>query len=221
MEKKVILSILFLCPFLLGWHWFEPAARKNLKGIQAYESKEFETALNEFLSAKGIKPDLPELKNNTASALYQMEKYKEALEEFSGIDAEKAKIPASQLSYNVGNSFFRMEQYDKALESYKKSLLANPADVDAKKNFEITLKKIDDQKKQQDQQNQDKDKKDQDKKDQDKKDQDKKDQNQQNQRQQKPEEKHQNLMQYLNQNEKKQLEKKKRAIGIAKKEKDW
>ena len=232
MEKKVILIIVFLCPLLLGWHWFEPAARKNLKGIESYQNKEYETALNEFLSAKGIKPDLPELKNNTASALYQMKKYKEALEEFSGIDPEKVKIPASRLFYNVGNSFFRLEQYDKALESYKKSLLADPSDMDAKKNFEITLKKIEDQKKQQDQKDQDKkdqeDKKDQkdqnkdkqDQKNQDQKDQDKKDQ-QQKQPQQKPEEKHKNLMQYLNQNEKKQLEKKKRAVGVAKKEKDW
>ena len=230
MEKKVILIIVCLCPLLLGWHWFEPAARKNLNGIQSYQNKEYETALNEFLSAKGIKPDLPELKNNTASALYQMEKYKEALEEFSGIDPEKAKIPTSQFFYNVGNSFFRMEQYDKALESYKNSLLANPTDMDAKKNFEITLKKIEDQKKQQqDQKDQDKkdqeDQKDQNKDKQDKQNQDQKDQNkkdqQQNQPQQKPEEKHKNLMQYLNQNEKKQLEKKKRAVGMAKKEKDW
>ncbi len=226
MEKKIVLPVLILCQLLLGWHWFEPAARKNLQGIEAYKNRQFETALNDFLSAKGIKPDLPELKNNTASALYQMEKYKEALEEFSGIESEKANIPASQLFYNIGNSFFKMEQYDKALDSYKKSLLADPTDMDAKKNFEYTLKKIDEQNKQQNQQ-QNKDQ--QDKKDQEDKKQDQKDQEQnqdqqkseQQQQQQKPEEKHQNLMQYLNQNEKQQLEKKKRAVGIAKKEKDW
>ncbi|UCH93831.1 MAG: tetratricopeptide repeat protein [Candidatus Aminicenantes bacterium] len=222
MERKVM--IFLILPFLLGWHWFEPAAKKNREGMKAYQDEKYDEALKKFLSAKGINPDLAQLKSNTASALYQMKKYKEALEEFSTIDPEKANVPGADFYYNLGNSFFRLNQFDKALENYKKSLILNSDDMNAKKNFELTLKKIQEQKQKQNQdKKQDKDKKKEKEKQQQeqKKDKEKEQQQQQQQQQQKKEEKHQNIMQYLNQNEKKQMEKKKRKIAVVRKEKDW
>jgi len=216
MEKRLIFIIL-LVPLLVFWHWFEPAAKRNQKGIKSYQAQKYEEALEEFLSAKGIRPDSAELKSNTASALYQMKKYKEALEEFSKIDPEKTTLSKADFHYNLGNSFFRLNQFEKALENYKKSMIANSEDIDVKKNYELTLKKLQEQKKK-DQQNK-KPKKDKDKKKDKKKDKQK--QQQQQQQQQKKEQKHKNIMQYLNQNEKKQLKKKKRQIGIVRKEKDW
>lgn len=205
MEKKLI--IILLVPFVLFWHWFEPAAKKNQAGIKAYQEKKYDEALNKFLSAKGIKPELPELKSNTASSLYQLKKYKEALEEFSKIDPEKAAISKAGLYYNVGNSFFRLNQFDKALAFYKKSLLEDAEDINAKKNFELTLRKIQQQQQKNQNQEQDKNKKDSDKEKQEKK--------------QQRQKKHQNVMQYLDQKEKKQMKDKKRKVGIARKEKDW
>ena len=208
MEKKIIL--LLLAPMLVFWHWFEPAARKNQRGINAYLDKKYDTALQECLSAKGLNPDLPELKNNTASTLYQLKKYKEALEEFSNINPDKSGIPKSDFSYNLGNTYYKTGQYDKALESYKNSLLIDPDDLDTKKNYELTLKKLNKKKNQQNQQSDEQNKKDQ--------------QNQEQEQQvekKKKEKRHQNLMQYLDQNEKKQMEKKKRRIAVVKKEKDW
>ena len=216
MEKRLIFIIL-LIPLLVSWHWFEPAAKKNQKGVKAYQAQKYEEALKEFLSAKGIRPDSAELKSNTASALFRMKKYKEALEEFSKIDPEKTILSKADFYYNLGNSFFRLNQFEKALENYKKSMIADSEDIDVKKNYELTLKKLQEQKKK-DQQDK-KPKKDKNKKKDKKKDKQK--QQQQPQQQQKKEQKHKNIMQYLNQNEKKQLKKKKRQIGIVRKEKDW
>ncbi len=218
MEKRLIF-ITLLIPLLVFWHWFEPAAKRNQKGIKAYQAQKFEEALGEFLSAKGIRPDSAELKSNTASALYQMKKYKEALEEFSTIDPEKTTLSKADFYYNVGNSFFRLNQFEKALENYKKSMIANSEDIDVKKNYELTLKKLKEQKKK-DQQNK-KQKKDKNKKKDKKEDKQKQQQQQQQQQKQEKEQKYKNIMQYLNQNEKKQLKKKKRQIGIVRKEKDW
>jgi tetratricopeptide (TPR) repeat protein len=219
MEKTIkAITIILIMHFLVGWHWFEPAAKKNQAGISAYREKKYDEALKQFLSAKGIKPDLPELKNNTAASLYQLKKYKEALEEFSKINAEKAAVPKSDLYYNLGNSFFRLDQFDKALAYYKKSLLENAEDIQAKKNFELTLKKL---QQQQDKQDQNKDQNQDQKQDQNQQNKDKnKDQEKQDQMQQK-QQKHQPILQYLDQKEKNQMKDKKRAIGIARKEKDW
>ncbi len=203
MEKRILI-LLLMVPIFLSWHWYEPAARKNQAGIRAYQEEKYEEALKQFLSAKGIKPDLAALKNNTAASLYQMKKYQEALEEFSKIDLEKAEIRASDFHYNLGNSFFRLNQFDKALASYRKALLDQPDDIQAKKNFEITLRKIQEQ--QQKDQNQDQNQ-----------DKDQEEQNQKEDRRQK----HQNVLQYLDQKEQKQMKDKERKIGVARKEKDW
>ena len=207
MDKRI--KLCFLIPFFLFWHWFEPVAKKNLNGLKAFHDGNYETALQAFLSAKGNKPDLAALKNNTAATLYELKKFQEAKEEFSSIDLETSKLEQSNHFYNMGNTNYRLEDYKQALEDYKKSLMLDPADINAKKNYELTLKKLEEQQK---------DKQDP---DQEKQQDDKKDQQPQKQKEQEREQKYKNIMQYLNQNEKAQLEKRKRKVGIAKKEKDW
>ncbi len=229
MEKRLIVIFLVL-PILINWHWFEAHAKKNLKGVEAFKQKKYSEALKEFLGARGIKPDMDALKSNTAVTLYQMKKYKEALEELNRIDNKKTTLSKADYFYNMGNTYFRMKQFDKALDSFKKSLIEDGTKLDTKKNYEITLKKIEEQKKKKKEQE---DKKNKNKKDQNKKDQNNKnnkkqnqdkDKKQQNNKQQKqnPDKKHKNLMNYLNQNEKKQHKKKKRVAGaVVTREKDW
>jgi len=197
MAKKLISLLLF--PLLLGWHWFEPAARKNQKGIEAYRQGKFTDALGHFLSAKGLKAEAPQLKNNTAAALYELKKFQEALDEFSRIEPARLGTAAAGLHYDLGNTYFRLGQFPKALESYKQSLLLDPDDLQAKKNFELTLKKIQEQQQQQEQDQP-------------------RDQQAEAERQK---QKYSAMMQFLNQNEKKQMEKKKRKVAPVKNEKDW
>jgi Ca-activated chloride channel family protein len=196
--KKLI--PLLLGSLLLGWHWFDPVARKNQEGIEAYRQGKYEVALEQFLSAKGLKAEAPQLKNNTAATLYQLKKYQEAADEFSRINPGKLGAAASALHYNLGNTYYRLGQYPKALESYKRGLLQDPDDVAAKKNYELTLKKIREQQQQQQPQNQPQDAQ------------------AQNEKQK---QKYEAMMQFLNQNEKKQMEKKKRKITATQNEKDW
>jgi len=195
MEKKLII---ILCSLILfNWHWFEPVSRKNQEGLKAYREKQYNKALENFLSAKGIRPDSPELINNTASSLFNLKKYQEALEEFSKIDPEKAGISAPDFHYNTGNTLFRLNKYKEALESYKKSLILDPENMDTKKNYEITLKKIQEQKK------------------------DQKQDDKQEQQEKKKNKKYNNMMKYLNQKEKNQMKKIKRKKGNSKKTRDW
>lgn len=179
-----------------AWHWFEPAARRNQKGIEAFRKGDFAAALEQFLSAKGLKPGEPRLKNNTAEALYQLKKYKEALDELSSVDPAKLGPARAAFHYNLGNIQYRLGQYPQALESYKSSLKLDPDDVAAKKNYELTLKKIQEQQQQQPQQQQ---------------------QDQAEQQKQK----YEAMMQFLNQNEKEQQQKRKHKAEPARNEKDW
>jgi tetratricopeptide (TPR) repeat protein len=106
MAKKLIPLLLF--PLFLGWHWFEPVARKNQKGIEAYRQGKYASALEQFLSAKGLKSGDPQLVNNTAATLYQLKKYQEALDEFSHVDPARLGESAADFHYNLGNAYFRL-----------------------------------------------------------------------------------------------------------------
>lgn len=198
MAKRLI-PLLLAFGLLTGWHWFEPAARRNQKGIEAYRQRKFAAALEQFLSAKGLKAEAPQLKNNTAAALYALKKYQEALDEFSSIDPAKLGTLAPAFHYNLGNAYYRLGQYPQALESFKRGLLLDPDDVQAKKNYELTLKKIREQQQPQQQEQQQDDQA----------------------AAEKQRQKYEAMMQFLNQNEKQQMEKKKRRISAAKNEKDW
>lgn len=187
--------ILFLAPLLLAWHWYEPAARRNGRGLDAYRRRDFQRALQLFLEAKGLRPEAPALRFNTAAALYQLKKYREALDEFGRIDPRKAgTVSAADLAYNQGNGHYRQKQYDQAVAAYTRCLLARPDDLDAKKNLELALR----QRQQQQQQPQ-------------------------NPPPQKLEQKpdYKPLLQFLNQNERQQMEKRKRRSEPAANPRDW
>ncbi len=205
MEKKI--ALLILTPMLLFWHWFEPVPRKNNAGINAYKKGEYNRALEKFLSAKGMNPDSNLLKNNTALTLYNLKKYEKALNEFSKVDPKKLGMKSSDFYYNLGDSYFRLKKFKKALDSFKKSLLLNPTDINAKKNFEITLKKLNEQKKKKDKNKKNKNKKN---------DSDKK-----NSKEKIKKEKYKGILKYLNRKEKEQMKKKKRKVQNKKNEKDW
>lgn len=217
MDRKV--TLVLLLPLLLGWHWLDPAARRNAAGLDAYRQGKFGEALQKFLSARGIRPEATTLQRNTAAALYQLEKFKEALAEFSRIDPGSRGVSRRDFHYNMGNTHFRLEQFDKALDHYKQALIRDPGDMDIKRNFELTLRRLEQQKQQSP---------------------DSRPSPQQNQpdsgrngpqdrppeaekgKAQLPQEKYRNLLQYLAQKEKEQLKERKRQVPReARREKDW
>jgi len=213
MEKKII--ILLILPFIIFWHWFDPKAKSNNKGVKYFKNSQYDKALSMFLKAKGIEPNSGILKNNTASTLYMMNKYKEALQEFSSIDPKKSGINPASFYYNLGNTYYKLKDYKKALDFYKKSLLKEPSNLDCKKNYELALKKLKNQKKKNKDKNKNKDKKENKKKQNNKQNKDNKDLKNKN--------KYKNILKYLNQKELEQLKKKKKKKVKAKKkvEKDW
>ncbi len=205
-QKSALILLLITLLVTGGWHWFEPAARRVAKGVDAYRKGQFDQALDAFVSAKGITPESGQLRYNTAAALLSMSKHKEALEELSQID-DGALVGPAGLHYNKGNAQFHLQNFQQALEEFRESLLADPDDFSAKRNYELTLKKI----KEQQQKDQQSGSKDSENSDEDKQQED-----------QQKEEPHKDTMQYLNQNEREQQKKQrqKQAVMLGR-EKDW
>ena len=157
--------------------------RKHIrKGNDAFEEGNFADAEVDYRKAVSANPDYYKGKFNLGDAMYEQKNMEESGKIFSELaeSAEKPEVKSNAL-YNLGNTLMVQKKYKEAMQAYKKSLLQNPKDMDAKYNYEYARKKMIEQQKQQ-QKNKDKNK---DNKDKDKKKDKNKDQNKDKQKQDK------------------------------------
>jgi len=212
------------------------AANKDTSRI---DTVQFNNAEIEYLKALEKKPDDAKWNFNLADALYKQKKFDQSAEKFQEIaDKTSDKIEKSRALHNLGNSYLMKNKLDESIAAYKDALRNNPKDLETKYNLLYAMnmkKKQQDQQKKDQDKNKDKDKdkdknKDQDKKDQ-KKDQDQKNKDQQNKDQQQPQQNKiskqnaEQMLQALENNEKKIQDKVKKIQALKaesrKVEKDW
>ncbi len=224
-------------------------AQTNLlidKGNKLYEEQKYKEAAAVYQKALSKNPTLTPGLFNLGNSLYQQKQF-DASRQVMGATEKAAtnKTAKSAADYNIGNTYMAEKKWEDALKSYKQTLRNNPQDTDAKYNLsyaEEMLKKQQggggkdqkqqqqDQKKQDQKQQQQKDNKDKDKDQQkqdqqnkDQKDQDKKDQQQaQSQPSKLSQQQADQLLNALQQEEKKLHEKQQKEKGIpVKLDKDW
>lgn len=198
-----------------------------IKDTTRLDTVQFNKAEIEYRKAIDKKPDDPKWNFNLANSLYKQMKFEEAADKFNET-AERLTDNADKgrALHNLGNALLMNNKLDESIEAYKKALRNNPDDLETKYNllYAMNLKK---KQEQEQKKNQDKNK------DQDKdknKDQDQnKDQQQQDQQQQ-PQNKiskqnAEQMLQALENSEKKTQEKvkKEKALRLQSKqvEKDW
>ena len=217
-----------------------------MKDTSRIDTVQFNKAEIEYLKALEKKPDETKWDFNLADALYKQKKFDQSADKFKEIaDKSSNKVEKSRALHNLGNSFLMKNKLDESIAAYKDALRNNPKDLETKYNllYAMNMKKKQQDQKKKDDKNKDKDKdkdkdKNKDKKDQDKKDQ-KKDQDQKNKDQQNKDQKQQQqpqqskiskqnaeqMLQALENNEKKIQDKVKKVQALKaeskKVEKDW
>jgi Ca-activated chloride channel homolog len=99
---------------------------------------------------------------NRGCAAYQNKDYEGAKSAFTSVlRRAKDKDMLSKAAYNLGNTAFSQNDFASAAEFYKQAIIYDPKNSDAKYNFELSLKKIEEVKKNPDKnKNNNKDKKD-------------------------------------------------------------
>ncbi len=176
----LILLVLSFSPYLKAENIFADKGYKhNEKGNKYFEDKKYIDAIEEYTRALSFRKDNPEIKYNLANSLYENGKFEEALKSYEAVKGNLTKSEKSNLYYNMGNTFYKMNKLKEAKELYKKALMENPSDKWAKENYELVLKKMEEQKQQQNKKDDKKDNKDKDK-DKKKDKQNNEDQNKQN-----------------------------------------
>ncbi|OQY03863.1 MAG: hypothetical protein B6I20_04185 [Bacteroidetes bacterium 4572_117] len=197
--KNIFLLICFLIVSLSAFSQEENSYIRDGNG--EYFDNNYGNSEVKYQKALAENPESYEAKFNLGDAFYKQKKYKEAITEFIAIAKnESNKTKLAQLYFNIGNSQLKqtedllkkqklneaIKQIDKSISSYKKSLINNHKDKEAKYNLAYAKhvkKQLENQKNQQnkDNKNQDnKDNKDSDKGDQDKDNQDNKNQDDKN-----------------------------------------
>jgi len=204
MKAKYIGLILLLA--LAGSAAYGQIPRKYIRsGNNEFKEGKYSDAEVNYRKAVAKNPGYYKGQFNLGDAMYEQKNMKESGKIFNQL-SETAKDPKVKSSaiYNYGNTMLAQKKYKEAMEAYKKSLLLNPKDENAKYNYEYARKKMIQQQKKQKQKQKNKDKnkdkkkdknkdkqkqkqdqnKDKQKQDQNKKDQDKNKKDQQQKQQQ-------------------------------------
>jgi len=124
------------------------------KGNSAYTEGDFKTALEYYHRAEVERPETPELHYNIGTALYQDQKFEEALDKMQKALVTEDIEQEAFTHYNTGNVYYRMGDYQNAIQSFQRSLELNPGDIDAKYNLELSRKMLKEQMKPENQQQQ-------------------------------------------------------------------
>ena len=159
---------LLLLPLLLTTAPAPARAGPLQQGYQAYQEGDYPQALKEFIGGQLKDPDNPEILYNLGNAYYKNGDYEAARDHYSQALPKAPDDLKAKLLYNLGNSAYRQGQMEEAAKDYEAALKLAPEDRQAKENLDFVKQRMEQKKKQQ-QQNPDQ-KQNQDKKDQQQKD---------------------------------------------------
>jgi len=178
---KILLVIFLVINPLTDLDKIAKVNKAKKEAEQAYLSKDYTLANAKYLYLKdtlGVNDE--RLLLNLANTQYILEDSTAAINSYSDLKDSPNKEISSIAQQQLGAMQFNNKKYKEALNHYKSALKDNPANADARYNYELLKKLLKEQEEQQEKQQDDKNKEeqneDQEKKDQEKKDQEKQDQ---------------------------------------------
>jgi len=229
---------ILVCTFSSILTFGQQANMEMFAGNKLYEKGQYKEAAAAYQKAFETKKNR-EAQYNLGNALYQQKDFEQATKKFEEVarNTKDTKLKSSS-NHNIGNTFLEQKKWDEAIQYFKQSLKQNPNAQDTKYNlaYAQAMKKKQEQdqqkqqkKDQQDQQkDQNKDNKDQEKDNKDQQNDPKKDEQQGDKERPQPQpsklskEQAEQILNALNQEEKKLKEKKDKGKGTPiKLQKDW
>ncbi|HVE84789.1 MAG TPA: tetratricopeptide repeat protein [Myxococcales bacterium] len=121
---------------------FEKNHPRVEQGMQAYQDGRYEDALNAFEAARKELPQNATVEFDRGNALYKLRRLDEAKEAYHRV----AELDRGELQerdyYNLGNALAELGQAKDAVAAYRKALLLDPRDDQARHNMEVVLRNI-------------------------------------------------------------------------------
>jgi Ca-activated chloride channel family protein len=117
-------------------------AELNREGNRSYDSGDYDDALAAYREAQQRDPSRAELYHNAGNALNLKDEYTSAIDETKRALASDSDDLLAVAEYALGNHYVGAEQLEEAIEAYKRALLIDPDDTDAKHNLEVILARL-------------------------------------------------------------------------------
>ena len=166
--RRAALPLLAL--LVIGAGWLDPHATAR-QASHLYDAGKFADAAGKYREALVDDPDSPLLHFNLGAADFRDGKYDDAARAFADAAASQGDPQRSaRAAYNLGNTKYRegaaqesanpqqaLGSWAEALVAYRRALGADPADEDAKFNYEFVSKRLADLQKKLEEQQQKKD----------------------------------------------------------------
>lgn len=130
------------------------------KGVKAMDEKKLEEAIGHFGREIEISPKDPTGSYNLGTAQSSAGNANEALASLEKARKEGRPNLAADAAYNAGETLFRAKEYETAASAFREALRLKPGDPEASWNYELCVRRAEEEKKKKDQQK----KKDQDQK---------------------------------------------------------
>ena len=110
--------------------------QEAVKDTTRLDTAMFSQAQKEYMKALERRPEDEKWNFNLADALYKQMQFQDAEKKFGEL-AEKFETPEEQARalHNKGNSQLMQQRIDDSIESYKEALRRNPNDLDTKYNL--------------------------------------------------------------------------------------
>lgn len=128
-------------PLLLGANMPGDYPRLIAAGRRAYLSGRFQEAGESFEAALKAQPGDALAQAASGCVRYRLQKWAEAQADFDLVAHAQDRQLQEAAEYNAGNCMFRQEQYSDAVDRYRRALILDPTDQDAKFNLELALKR--------------------------------------------------------------------------------
>jgi Ca-activated chloride channel family protein len=119
-------------------------SREARAGIEAYRDEAWVDAMERFTLARDHGDDPGLMDFDLGAAAYRNGDFESALRGFNAA-LRSAAVPENDAAYNTGNALYRAGQLTDALAAYRAALRVDPGDADARHNYEITLREIEQQ----------------------------------------------------------------------------
>jgi len=222
---KTLATLIFLLALLIDPTKIGKINSLKSEAKKAYLSGDFKTAIKKYrylVDSMHVQED--EVLLNLANSYFQLNDTTNAAGEYQSLTQSSKNQLRSKAQQQLGVMTNKQGKYEEALDHFKQAIKSDPTNVDARYNYELLKKKLEEKKKQEQQkqdqnkdQNKDQEKKDQEKKDQQdkqkedqKKEQDKNKEEQNKDRQQKDQEKKEQEKQEQEQNKEQKEEQEKK-----------
>jgi len=127
------------------------AYRKTEQGNEQYLNGLYVDALRAYTEAQVDAPESAALYYDIGNVLYRRNDFEGSAEAFTRALVEASQELVGPAAYNLGNTRFQQQDYQAAVEAFEQALAVDPADVDAKRNLELSLRALEQQRRQEQQ----------------------------------------------------------------------